>query len=401
MSKEKSVKVAVVGAGTAGISIAARILRQAPYVKGDLLFIDPAEVHYYQPAFSLVGAGDMKLDDTYRSMERAIPEGTELLKEHVATFQPEENTLKTKEGTTVKYEYLVVAAGLQYDWDKIEGLTEALKAEGKNGVCSNYSPKTVEYTWTALQNVNDGRAIFTQPSTPIKCAGAPQKIMYLTEEYLRKMGVRHKTAVEFISGMPKLFPVPRYYGPLKEIVKERGIETTFSSELRKIDGDKQIATFENIETGETFEREFSMIHVVPQMSAPDFIKESPLAKDGWVDVDMYTLRHNKYPNVFGAGDNSSLPTSRTGAAVRKQAPVAATNLVALMEGREMTAKYDGYSSCPLVTGYDKVMLAEFVYGNEASESTPLDQRVPRRSMFFMKKNLLPILYWNGMLRGTM
>ena len=399
MTNQLNTKVLIVGAGTAGVSIAASLIRKSPRLKNNILIIDPAEDHYYQPFFTLVGAGDSKLEDNVRPQSEVIPEGAELLTDAVKTFSPDENLVMTEKGQTIEYDYLVVAAGIQLDWNKVEGLEETL---GKNGVGSNYSAETVEGTWEAMQNVRDGRAIFTQPSTPVKCAGAPQKIMYLAEEHFRRSGVRDDVTIEFVSGMDDLFPVKHYYPGLKQLVKDKGIEESYFLDLIKVDGPNKTATFKNSQTGETVDKSFSMLHVTPPMSPPDFIKNSPIADEaGWVSVHMHTLKHTKYPNIFSAGDSSSLPTSRTGAAIRKQVPVLVDNLIATMKNEALTASYDGYSSCPVVTGYDKVMLAEFVYGYEAQETFPIDQRIPRKSMFLMKKNILPMMYWNGMLKGTM
>lgn len=399
MTNEMTTKIAIVGAGTAGVTMAAQLLRKAPYLYNEIVIIDPSDKHYYQPFFTLVGGGDSKLEDNVRPQSEVIPEGANWLQEAVTTFNPVANELVTNKGTSIRYDYLLVAAGIQLDWDKVEGLKETL---GKNGVCSNYHQDYVESTWESMQHVNDGNVIFTQPSSPVKCAGAPQKIMYLADEYFRNVGVRHRTTIEFISGMDDLFPVKRYYPVLKQLVKEKEIGERYFFDLVKVDGVKKVATFKNSKTNELLERPFSMLHVTPPMSAPKFIADSPLANEaGWVDFDMYTLRHTRYQNVFGAGDCTSLPTSRTGAAIRKQAPVAVDNLLAMMNEKEMKATYDGYSSCPVVTGYDTVMLAEFVYGYEAQESFPIDQRKRRHSMHFLKKNMLPMMYWNGMLKGTM
>ncbi len=391
--------IAIVGAGTAGVTMAAQLLRKAPYLKDEIVIIDPSDKHYYQPFFTLVGGGDSKLEDNVRPQAEVVPEGALLLQEAVTTFKPDTNQIETNKGTVITYDYLMVAAGIQLDWGKVKGLKETL---GKNGVCSNYHQDYVESTWEAMKAVNGGRAIFTQPSTPVKCAGAPQKIMYLADEHFRRVGVRDKTKVEFISGMDDLFPVKRYYPILKKLVADKGIGETYFMDLVEVDGNAKKATFKHVKTGETITREFDMLHVTPPMSAPDFIKKSPIANEaGWVDLDMHTLRHTKYENIFGAGDCTSLPTSRTGAAIRKQAPVAVDNLLAHMNKKEMTASYDGYSSCPVVTGYSTVMLAEFVYGYEAKESFPIDQRKHRHSMHMLKKNVLPMMYWNGMLKGTM
>lgn len=399
MAQDIQSKIVVVGAGTAGLTMAAQLLRKAPYLRGEVTIIDPSENHYYQPFFTLVGGGVATLEESVRKQETLIPEGAEWLQEAVTEFSPEENQVKTDKGTILTYEYLLVAAGIQLNWDKVKGLKETL---GKNGVCSNYSEHYVESTWEAIRTLKGGKAIFTQPSSPVKCAGAPQKIMYLADEYFRKNGVRHKTNIEFISGMDDLFPVKHYYPALKQLVKDKGIDETYFMDLVEIDGPNKKATFKHVSKDETITRDFDMIHVTPPMGPPQFIADSPIADEaGWVDLDMYTLRHNKYDNIFGAGDCTSLPTSRTGAAIRKQAPVAVDNLIAKMNGKEMTAKYDGYSSCPVVTGYNTVMLAEFVYGYEAEESFPFDQRKRRKSMFLMKKYLLPTMYWNGMIKGTM
>lgn len=391
--------IAIVGAGTAGVTMAAQLLRKASYLKNNIVIIDPSDKHYYQPFFTLVGGGDSKLEDNVRPQAEVVPEGALLLQEAVTTFKPDTNQIETNKGTVITYDYLMVAAGIQLDWDKVKGLKETM---GKNGVCSNYHQDYVESTWEAMKAVNGGRAIFTQPSTPVKCAGAPQKIMYLADEHFRRVGVRDKTKVEFISGMDDLFPVKRYYPILKKLVADKGIGETYFMDLVEVNGKARKATFKNSKTGETITREFDMLHVTPPMSAPDFIKKSPIANEaGWVDLDMHTLRHTKYENIFGAGDCTSLPTSRTGAAIRKQAPVAVDNLLAHMNKKEVTASYDGYSSCPVVTGYSTVMLAEFVYGYEAQESFPIDQRKQRHSMHMLKKNVLPMMYWNGMLKGTM
>lgn len=399
MTNQIKKKIAIVGAGTGGVTMAAQLLRKAPYLKNEIIIIDPSDKHYYQPFFTLIGGGDSKLADNVRPQQEVIPQGAELLLEAVTVFKPETNEIETDKGTVIHYEYLLVAAGIKLDWGKVKGLKETI---GKNGVCSNYHQDYVESTWEAIQSIKGGKAIFTQPSTPVKCAGAPQKIMYLADEHFRRAGVRHKTNIEFISGMDDLFPVKRYYPVLKQLVKDKEIDETYFMDLVEIDGPAKKATFKHVKTGETLVRDFDMIHITPPMAAPDFIANSPIANEaGWVDLDMYTLRHNKYENIFGAGDCTSLPTSRTGAAIRKQAPVAVDNLIAMMNNKEMTEKYDGYSSCPVVTGYNTVMLAEFVYGYEAQESFPIDQRKHRHSMHLLKKNVLPMMYWNGMLKGTM
>jgi sulfide:quinone oxidoreductase len=390
--------IAIVGGGNAGISIAAQLLRKDSSL--DIAIIDGAKKHYYQPAWTLVGGGEFNIKDTERDESTVIPEGATWIQQMVKDFQPESNTLSLADGTELGYDYLVVAPGIQLNWGDIKGLKETL---GKNGVCSNYSFETAPYTWECIQNTKVGKALFTNPHTPIKCGGAPQKIMYLAADYFRKHQI--KSQVELWSGGTRVFGVEKYENTLKQVIQNYGINTKFFVKLDEVDGPNKKAKFIGIgeaNKDQSYWVEFDMLHVTPPQSAPDFIKNSPLANAaGWVDVDKHTLQHTRYKNIFGAGDASSLPTSRTGAAVRKQAPVVVGNLLAAMRGETLTESYSGYSSCPIITGYDKLVLAEFDYNNQPVETFPFDQSKERWSMFQMKKYLLPYLYWNQILPGKM
>ncbi len=390
--------IAIVGGGNAGISIAAQLLRKDSSL--DIAIIDGAKKHYYQPAWTLVGGGEFNIEDTERDESTVIPEGATWIQQMVKEFQPETNTITLADGTELGYDYLVVAPGIQLNWGDIKGLKETL---GKNGVCSNYSFETAPYTWECIQNTKGGKALFTNPHTPIKCGGAPQKIMYLAADYFRKHQI--KSQVELWSGGTRVFGVEKYENTLKQVIQNYGIHTQFFVKLDEVDGPNKKAKFIGIgeaNKDQSYWVEFDMLHVTPPQSAPDFIKNSLLANAaGWVDVDKHTLQHTRYKNIFGAGDASSLPTSRTGAAVRKQAPVVVGNLLAAMRGETLTESYSGYSSCPIITGYDKLVLAEFDYNNQPVETFPFDQSKERWSMFQMKKYLLPYLYWNQILPGRM
>lgn len=399
MTQTDHATIVIVGAGSAGISIASRLLRSAPYLQGQMIIIDPSEDHYYQPLWTLVGAGEAKLEDTHREQETLIPKGVKWIKEAVEDFIPDENAVITDKKTRVNYDYLVVAAGIEIKWNSVKGLQETL---GKNGVCSNYSPEYVQSTWENISNFNGGTAIFTQPSTPVKCAGAPQKIMYLADDYFNRLGVRENSKITFMSGMGSIFAVKRYANTLEKVIERKNIEANFLMDLIAVDGENKEATFQHVETKETVTSKYDMLHVTPPMGAPGFIAKSLLAnEEGWVEVDPYSLQHVTYKNVFSAGDAASLPTSKTGAAIRHQAPILAENLLSVMHNKVMSGAYDGYTSCPLVTGYNKLVMAEFDYEKNPQETFPVDQSKERISMYLVKKNLLPIMYWNGMLKGTM
>lgn len=399
MPQQLHYAVAIVGAGSAGLSVAARLLRASAALHGSVVLVDPQAKHYYQPLWTLVGGGVVPKEVTERDQQSLIPKGADWLQEAVAHFRPEENRIVTSTGTVIGYDVLVVAAGIQVDWDRIKGLKECI---GREGVCSNYDYRYVDSTRRSIREFRGGTAIFTQPNTPIKCGGAPQKIMYLADDAFRRAGVRENSDIIFASGNASIFAVPKYAAALDKVVERKGITAKYKRNLVEIDSAKREAVFEHVDTKERETLRYDMIHVVPPMSAPSFIRDSPLAgPGGWAEVDKHTMRHVRFANVFALGDCSNLPTSKTGAAIRKQAPVAARNVLNVLAGQPLDASYDGYTSCPLVTGYNRLILAEFDYDLTPRETFPFDQSKERYSMYVLKKDLLPKLYWHGMLKGRM
>lgn len=392
-------KIVIVGGGNAGISVAAQLLRKNKNL--DITIVDPSDKHYYQPAWTLVGAGIFNIHDTIKTEASVIPKGAKWIRQKVISFSPSNNTIMLEDSSSINYDYMVVAPGIQLNWHEVKGLKENL---GKNGVCSNYSFETAPYTFECIKNLKKGKAIFHSPNTPVKCGGAPHKIMYLAADYFRKHGVNN-IKIEYWSGGTKLFAIPKYEKTLLNVVRRNNIGLNFFVKLVEIDGENKKAKFIGIgeqNKDKEYWENFDLIHVTPPQSAPDFIRHSPLANEGgWVDVDKYTLQHVRYANVFSLGDASSLPTSKTGAAVRKQAPVVVKNLLAIMENKPLTAKYNGYTSCPIVTGYGKLVLAEFDYANQPAETFPFDQAKERWSMYQLKRRVLPWLYWNKILPGKM
>ncbi|MEZ6197052.1 MAG: FAD/NAD(P)-binding oxidoreductase [Planctomycetota bacterium] len=392
---KEQVQVLIVGGGSAGISVAARLAKAGRGL--DVAVLDPAAKHYYQPLWTLVGGGDARKEDTERDEKDLIPAGVRWIQEGAVEIDGANREVTTDAGRTIGFEWLVVAAGIQVDWKGIPGLAENL---GREGICSNYSYDSVDYTWECIRSFKSGNAVFTHPATPIKCGGAPQKIMYLAAETFEKNGVAKDANIIFGIASPAIFAVEKYAKTLLEVVERHHIDVRYKHDLRELRPASREAVFRDLGADREVVVNYDMIHVTPPMSAPDFLKRSDLGNaGGWVDVDKHTLRHVANERVFALGDCSSLPTSKTGAAIRKQAPVCAENLLAAIEGRPLTGRYDGYTSCPLVTGYGKLVLAEFDYDLKPQETFPFDQSKERKTMYLLKKHLLPKLYWGGMLKG--
>ncbi len=394
--------ILIVGGGAAGVAVANTYRRQDKEI--DIAIIEPAEKHYYQPGFTVIGGGAYTMKETTKNEADLIHPSVTWIKEYAESFQPEANTVTLRSGEVVSYDYLVVCPGLQLDWHKVEGLQETI---GKNNVCSNYSPDTVEYTWQSIKEMiakGSGTALFTQPPMPIKCAGAPQKIMYLAADRFRKKGILEKFNIEFCTAGPAIFGIPFFAKALAKVAVGYGIKSNFNTNLVAIDGPNKTATFE-VTDGEgnktRIDKAFDMIHVTPPQSAPDFIKNSPLANAaGWVDVHDKTLQHTKYPNVFGLGDVASTGNAKTAAAVRKQVPVLVDNLTSVIKQTALREGYDGYGSCPLTTSLNGVILAEFAYGGKITPSFPfVDPRKSRWIWWLGKTSIFPWMYWHLMLKG--
>ncbi len=393
--------VVIVGGGAGGVSVAASLKSRKPDLS--VAIIDPADIHYYQPGWTMVGGGIFEAQDTAKTMGSLIPKGVHWIKSAVAAFEPENDAVILDGCRVVKYDRLVVCPGLKLDWGKIEGLEETL---GRNGVTSNYRYDLAPYTWQLVSNMKQGRAIFTQPPMPIKCAGAPQKAMYLSGDAWFRNGVLRNIDIQFMNAGGVLFGVKDYVPALMEYVKKYDASLNFFHNLIAVDGPAKKATFAvNAPDTEptTVEVEFDMMHVCPPQTAPDFIRVSPLADAaGWVDVDQATLRHTRYDNIWSLGDVMNAPNAKTAAAARKQAPTVADNIVADIQGRSAVAQYDGYGSCPLTVERGKIVLAEFGYGGALKPSFPaalIDGTKPSRAAWFLKEKLLPPIYWKAMLKG--
>ena len=393
--------IVIIGAGAAGVAAAPSLLARDRNL--DIAIIDPADVHYYQPGWTMVGAGVFDPRTTARKMAAVLPRKVHWIKAAVAAFEPEKNSVVLQGCQVVRYRQLIVCPGLKLDWHAIDGLSETL---GKNGVTSNYRYDLAAYTWQLVRELKGGRALFTQPPMPIKCAGAPQKAMYLSSDRWRRSGRLEQIDVQFFNAGAVLFGVADYVPALMEYVKRYDIALNFGFNLSAIDGPSKRAIFRRtLENGsvESVTSEFDMIHVVPPQKAPDFIRVSPLADQaGWVDVNQATLRHKAYANIFALGDAANTPNAKTAAAARKQAPVVAHNVLASLGKVQAEAAYDGYGSCPLTVERGKIVLAEFLYGGKVAPTLPtwlIDGKHPSRLAWLLKERILPPMYWHGMLKG--
>lgn len=350
----------------------------------------------------MVGGGWMTLEMNTRKEKDLIHPNTVWIKDSVVKFEPRKNTVKLSNGDYVTYDYMLVATGVQLRWDMIKGLPDGLDTPG---VCSNFSPHHCTKTYQELNSVKSGNCVFTFPNAPIKCAGAPQKVLYYGEEIVRDRGFRDKTNFIYATALGRLFGVEAYLSSLNKVARERNIDVRTRHNLVEVDTKNKIAKFElldenSVPNGKFDSIPYSFLHVGPPCSTPEAVRtcRELVDQSGFLDVDPDTLRSKHFPNVFGAGDCMNTPNAKTAAAVSSHLKTIEKNLTAVMEGREPPASYDGYASCPLVISKNRAILAEF-NSLGRMETTPLDQSKPRYFPWLMKRYLMPFLYWRFLVKG--
>lgn len=394
-------RIVIVGGGTAGITTAS-LLRRAG--EQSIAIIEPSRQHFYQPIWTLVGGGAVRRESSVRWEADYIPRGVDWIQEIVTEIDPERQKITIKSGKRISYDFLVVAAGIELNWDSIPGMVEAIE---RGDASTNYTFDLAPKTWDLIRNFRGGNALFHMPAGPVKCPGAPQKIMYLAGDYFRRKGILKDTNIIFGSATKSIFGAKEYAAVLNQVIDRYRIETRFTHELVEIHPEKKEAVFERKDgaVGERVAIPYDMLHVVPPQRAPLFIRQSTLAdrekpSEGWVKVDKFTLQHTEYHNVFALGDVAGTPNSKTGAAAVHQAPVVVGNLLALLNGREPAFQYGGYIACPIVTGYGRMLLAEVDYTGQPAPMTPwINTLQERYDMWLLKKYGLPWLYWHVFLRG--
>ena len=428
-------KIVIVGGGLAGMSTAARLTLNL--TNPDITVIEPNEMSTsYQPGQTLIGAGIWDEDDIAYKRDDFVPDGVKIIKERAIFFNPQENKLTTDKGTVVSYDYLVIAMGLQLDFERIKGLeyagraystgdnTKLLKALGDDGICSVYTARGAAKTWEQMQKyINQAKSgkktkfVFTHPNTPIKCGGAPKKIMYLANARLKEAGARDNAELVFYPNGGAMFGVPEYHDAILEQFKREDFKWHYRHNLIEVDKEKKIAVFDSrweekgpwdpvlkdfevIPKHEKIRVPYDFLHITPAQIAPREIAESDLGSaKGWVPVNKETLQHIRYENVFALGDIAQVPMGKTGGSVRKQYKVLVKNLISLMNGKKLEAKYAGYTVCPLITDIGTVMLAEFDWTVKPTPSFPLDPTVERWVFWLMKVYALKPMTMYGMLSG--
>lgn len=432
-------KIVIIGGGLAGMSTAARLNNTISNADITVIEPDPMSVSY-QPGQTLIAAGIWERSDIQYKRDDYLPSGVKLIKGSVTSVDPDNNKVTVDGSQEVSYDQLIVAVGANLNYSFIKGIEGEITSTGadnasvkqtvtKNGLHSLYFQDGAVATWEGIQELiakakaHKGpeklQALFSNPRGAFKCGGAPLKIVYLTHSRLVEAGVRDKVELTFNTNNGVLFGIPDYNTPIVKQFEVRGFKVNYKHNLVAVDSAAKTATFnkwrmekkefedemgekimKEVEVGEPVEFKYDFLHVAPPMKTPDVVGKSKIGSAGsWVTVNKETLQSSFFPNVWAVGDCAGVPMGKTGGSARKQYKVVVDNVVSVMGGKEPTAKYDGYTVCPLITGIGTVMLAEFNWSKKPTPSFPLDPTQERWIMWLLKVYALKPMTIHGMLSG--
>ncbi|PPK90818.1 sulfide:quinone oxidoreductase [Kineococcus xinjiangensis] len=386
-------EVLVVGAGNAGISLAAKLLRDgAP----DVAIIEPSPVHRYRPLLNYVGAGQATPAEVERPMSSVIPAGCRWVQDAVETVDAEARTVRTRRGASISYTTLVLCPGMREDWAATPGLQDAYSA-GWAG--STYVPSSAPLVWPALTRIRKGPVVFTVPPEPAPCGPTALKPALMACDHWRRSGVLSDLDVTVVLPETQPLAVAGADEHLEAVFASYGVTVVRQSRLEGVDPvlrSVDLAT----PTGTRRLEQVAYAHAVPHYSAPDWITRSGLggaSPAGLVDIDPATLRSRRHDDVWAIGDAAAIDTRSSGGALRKQVKVLAHNIAAASSGRRMHS-YDGYTVMPVTTSRHQLMLVQADRKGPRPLALP-DPFAPRRSAWWFDRHVLPQIYFRRLLRG--
>jgi sulfide:quinone oxidoreductase len=361
---EEVKNIAILGAGTAGTTMASKLAKVLSPKDWQITVIDRDNVHVYQPGLLFVPFGVYREEDLYRPRDVLLPSGAELRLDKVERIEADSNRVVFEGGDVIDYDILIVSTGTRIVPSETEGLAGAGWHES---AFDFYTPEGAVGLAKKLDSFEGGRLVVNIVDMPIKCPVAPLEFAFLADWYLTERGIRDKVELVYATPLDGAFTKPKASAMLGHLLEERGVKVEAEFALSKVDGEKRV-----MESYDGRQLDYDVLVSVPLHSGQALVAKSGLGDEmGFVPTNKHTLQSNAHENIFVIGDATDLPASKAGSVAHFQSDVLFENIRDYIEGRELSASFDGHSNCFIETGYGKAMLIDFNY-----ETEPLPGRFP-------------------------
>ena len=391
-------KLLILGAGTGGTIMANKMRKILARDKWEITIVDQNKTHYYQPGFLFIPFGMYSAKDVVKPKSDFFPLGAKVIYSKIEKINHADSNVLLEDGVVLNYDYLIIATGTRTAPEETPGLLGNLWHK------EIFDFYTIEGA-TALANYfktwEGGKLVVNVTEIPFKCPVAPLEFVFFADAFFTERGLRDKVDITYVTPLPGAFTKPRATKMLSELLKEKNIKIIPDFSIMEVDNEtKEIVDYAEQRIP------FDCLVSIPTNMGDDLIERSGMGDDlNFVLTDKHTLQSKIAENIFVIGDAADVPTSKAGSVVHFEADILEENLMCVIEGRPMTAKFDGHANCYIETGYGKGTLIDFNYDVEPLPgSFPFPGIGPFGLLKVTRMNhygklLFRWIYWHILLKG--
>lgn len=388
----------IIGGGTAGTSMANKMIKALPSDKWKIIIIEKAKEHFYQPGFLFLPFGYYTRDQITKPSNTFFPKGADVINSEVDRIDADKNMINLKGGNSISYDVLLIATGTRISPEDTPGLKGEL---WQKSVFDFYTIEGAEALAMFFKTWEGGNLVINIADNPIKCPVAPLEFTFYADEFFTRKGMREKVNITYVTPMSGAFTKPKASKFLGSLMEKKNINIVTDFFLGEVDNtNKKILDFGGLEVP------FDCLVTIPLHSGDPVISKSGLGDEfGFVKANKNTLQSLSYQNIFVIGDASNLPASKAGSVAHFQADILHKNILSFINNEPLKASYDGHSNCYIETGYGKGILIDFNYETEPLPGLfPLPVLGPFSLLKESRINhygklIFKWIYWNILLKG--